>query len=64
MQENKGWICPRCQRVYAFFIQECIKCNKVIEQIEENKKYLQQAILYPPKMPIYKMASPEENENG
>lgn len=63
MQENKGWVCPRCNRVYAGFVQECRKCNKVIEQIEENKRGLQEA-LRSPTIPIYKMSSPEENENG
>lgn len=30
-----GWICPKCGRVYAPYIKECIKCNnKVI--IEQN----------------------------
>jgi len=24
---NSGWICPRCQNVYAPYIMDCRKCN-------------------------------------
>jgi len=28
MREVKGWICPRCQNVYAPWVSECEQCNK------------------------------------
>lgn len=27
---NKGWICPKCGRVYAPYIPECQHCNKAL----------------------------------
>lgn len=24
----EGWVCPKCQRVYAPFVKECECCNK------------------------------------
>lgn len=24
---NTGWICPKCQRVYAPSVTECVACN-------------------------------------
>lgn len=27
-QENRGWICPRCGRVYSPSTTECWECNK------------------------------------
>jgi len=24
---NYGWICPKCNRVYGPFVQECAQCN-------------------------------------
>jgi uncharacterized OB-fold protein len=25
---EKGWICPKCQRVYAPYVPNCFKCNE------------------------------------
>lgn len=25
---RKGWICPKCGKVYAPFVPECVDCNK------------------------------------
>ena len=25
---DKGWICPKCQRVYAPYVPNCFKCNE------------------------------------
>jgi len=27
LQSNHGWICPRCNKVYAPFVQSCYGCN-------------------------------------
>lgn len=43
MQENKGWVCPRCNRVYSHLIGECKKCNELIDTIQENSETLQKA---------------------
>jgi len=25
---NRGWICPKCQCVYAPYVPNCFKCNE------------------------------------
>lgn len=36
--QKTGWICPRCGKVYAPYIMECIKCNnKVIMEQNTSK---------------------------
>lgn len=27
MADNKGWVCPKCGRVYAPFMPDCPPCN-------------------------------------
>ena len=28
---NTGWICPKCQRVYAPSVTECVACNAHVQ---------------------------------
>lgn len=30
MNTNKGWICPKCGRVYAPYMPECQHCNEAL----------------------------------
>jgi hypothetical protein len=27
---NRGWICPKCERVYAPFVPTCAACNRAV----------------------------------
>lgn len=33
-QENKGWICPKCEKVFAPSVEECKACNEGITKGE------------------------------
>jgi len=33
-EDPKGWICPKCKKVYSPYIYECAECNgiKIVKQ--------------------------------
>lgn len=37
MSNNTGWICPKCEDVYAPYVQGCLKCNKKDESTSLQK---------------------------
>lgn len=32
---NRGWVCPKCGRVYSILIQQCDVCNQRVEKAEK-----------------------------
>jgi hypothetical protein len=36
----KGWICPKCERVYAPFVSECLKCNQEVQSESKSSDTL------------------------
>lgn len=32
---NRGWICPKCERVYATYISECKHCNDKVADLQK-----------------------------
>jgi predicted RNA-binding Zn-ribbon protein involved in translation (DUF1610 family) len=31
---QKGWVCPKCGRVYAYWVSECRPCNEKVSEKE------------------------------
>ena len=36
---STGWICPKCGKVYAPYVTECIACNGASIPVEPNPKW-------------------------
>lgn len=34
VETRKGWVCPKCGRVYSNWVFECKKCNNKIGDVE------------------------------